>query len=57
MKNLIFVSVANLCRSAPEFYCGFFRLLHYVRNKSTELTMCPLFLSRLRQGKVLSPFA
>ena len=27
--------VGNRCRSAPEFYCGFLRRLHYLRNKST----------------------
>ena len=27
----------------------------YLRNKSTKLIMCPLFLRRLRQEKILSP--
>jgi len=47
--------VGNRCGSAPEFYCGFLRLRgDYLRNKSTELIMWPLFLIRLRQGKILS---
>ena len=48
--------VANRCGSAPEFYCDFFRLRgDYLRNKSADLIKWPLFLSRLRPGKILSP--
>ena len=48
--------VANRCGSAPEFYCDFFRLRgDYLTNKSADLIKWPLFLSRLRPGKILSP--
>ena len=48
--------LGNRCGFAPEFYCDFVRLRgDYLRNKSTYLMKLPLFLRRLRQGKIFSP--
>ena len=52
--SLIFLK--SCIRTWVLLLCGFLRLRgDYWRNKRADLIKCPLFLSRLRQGKLLSP--